>query len=61
MPVSRAKVKVSFLMDAVGMNQPAAPLVSDPLPIRVWVAASHTGSSVCVPAGQPLGLGETLQ
>ena len=57
----RVKVKVSFSMDAVGMNHAAAPLVSLPLPVRVCVAGSHVGASVWVPAGHPLGFGETLQ
>ena len=54
-------MKVRVLMDAVGMNHAAAPLVSAPFPTSVAVAGSQTGVSVLEPAGQPLGLGDTLQ
>ena len=57
----RVKVKVSVLIEAVGMNHAAAPLVSLPLPVRVCVAGFHVGTSVCVPVGHPLGFGLTLQ
>ena len=57
----RVNVNVSVSIDAVGMNHAAAPLVSLPLPVRVCVAGFHVGTSVCVPAGHPLGFGETLQ
>ena len=55
------KVNVSFLIEAVGMNHAAAPLVSLPLPVSVCVAGFHVGTSVCVPVGHPLGFGLTLQ
>ena len=44
----------------LGRNQPAAPDVSTPLPVSVSTPF-HTGTSVCVPEGQPLGFGDTAQ
>jgi hypothetical protein len=47
-------------MDWVGRNQPAAPEVSAPFPVSVSMLF-QTGTSVCVPEGQPLGFGDTAQ
>ena len=55
-----AKVKVRVLTAWVGLNQPAAPAVSLPLPVSVSTPF-QVGTSVCAPAGQPLGLGLTAQ
>ena len=57
----RENVKVSDLIEALGMNHAAAPLVSLPLPVSVCVTGFQTGSSVCDPAGHPPGFGLTLQ
>lgn len=52
---------VRDLIDSFGWNQPDAPFVSLPLPVRVEVPAFQVGVSVWVPLPQDDGLGEPPQ